>query len=127
VVRIGTWMIAGVLAVSTACTHGHGAPETGPAPVATVRLKVTNYYSEQLDVYAVTPSTTRRLGSVPPGLTKNLFIPRDVFQNESVEVQVQSTGGGAVRTTTDYALTAGDLVEVTVTTHFELLTDVSHP
>ncbi len=117
--------LAALLVTSTACAHHHGTQSVNPAS-APVRVHVMNNHTMQLDVWAVIPGVSRRLGTVGPGLSKSFIVPPALVQDGPVEIQVQGVGGAAPLSTTDLTLLPGDVVDVTITAQFELTFTISH-
>lgn len=115
-------LLAGLLVTSAACAHHHGAADQSahPAP-APVLVRITNAHSVQIDAWAVAPGESRKLGTIPPGLARQFVIPHDLIQSGPVEIQVQGVGGGGLLSSQDILLTPGDIVEVRITVHYELM------
>ena len=117
-------LLSALLVVSTACAHHHTAEGATPAP-APVRVEVTNNHTMQLDVWAVIPSVSRRLGTIAPGAEKTFLVPADFAQSGQVQIQVQGVGGGDPLSTSDLTLLPGDVVHVMITAQYELTFTIS--
>lgn len=121
-IRATRFLIAGLLATTAACAHhpASGDQSAHPAP-APVRVRITNAHSIQIDAWAVAPGESRKLGTIGPGLTRQFVIPHDLVQNGPIEIQVQGIGGGGTLNSQDMLLAPGDVVEVRITVHYELM------
>ena len=78
----------------------------------------------ELGVWAVEAGVGRRLGRMAPGAVKAFVVPPDMVRGGTLEILVQGTGGGGLRTSRDLFLSPGDEVRVTITAHYEITTDV---
>jgi hypothetical protein len=79
----------------------------------------------QLDVWAVIPSASRRLGTIAPGAEKTFVVPPELVQSGQVQIQVQGVGGGDPLSTSDLTLLPGDVVHVMITAQYDLTFTIS--
>ena len=80
-------MVVSVLLLSTAgCARGGSTDEPHPSD-SPVRVEVTNRHALAVEIYATGGGTSRRLGTVLPGMSAHFAIPANITTAGDVELE----------------------------------------
>ena len=109
---------AGLLVAAASCAHPAG-PQRNPAPTPddAVVLNVTNNYGFPMELYAVALGTSRRIGTVHPGMSARYALPPGMSGNGMVEfVALAGRGVSPVRSGR-LLVSPGSAIDFEIATH----------
>ena len=108
------WMVVSVLLLSTAsCARGGGADEPHPND-SPVRVEVTNRHALPVEIYAVGGGTSRRLGTVHPGMNAQFAVPANITTAGDVELEAGPNASGQRFRSGPLLLAPGTIVQLIV-------------
>ena len=105
-------LVPSLLLCASACAKGGGE---GPNPTdSPVRVEVSSRHALAVEVYAVGGGTSRRLGTVHPGMSAQFAIPSNLTTSGSVELEVSPTASRERFRSGRLLLAPGTIVELRV-------------
>jgi len=106
--RMRWFKLAGLALVAAACSHGR-AESVRPVD-APVRLHVTNNHALPVEISITGSGTTRRLGTVHPGMVADFTVPLGFVGGSPVEFRSSSAAGDSFRSG-QFLLPPGSIVD----------------
>lgn len=108
------WMLIPVLLLCTAACARAGSDDQPHPSDSPVRVEVTNRHALPVEIYAAGGGSSRRLGTVHPGMSAQFAIPANITNSGDVELEAGPNASGQRFRSGPLLLAPGTIVQLIV-------------